>query len=121
MPTQTQNTHQLHYQVSETRFKQRQGLETILAQHYTPEKLEMCFMQENSVTQVVVENITEGNRDTTESVVNITEDISENTISDSGDRNPRVLPSTKHSSCPPVKYLSLLQIICLVTTLLVTI
>jgi len=109
-------------QVSETRFKQRQGLETILAQHYTPEKLEMCFMQENTVTQVVVvENITEGNRDTTDSVVDIAEDISENTISDSGDRNPRVLPSSKHSSSPTVNYLSLIQIICLVTTLLVTI
>ena len=94
-------------------------METILAQHYTPEKLEMCFMQENSVTQVVVENITEGNRDNTDSVVNITEDISENTISDSGDRNPRVLPSSKHSSSSTVNFLSLLQLICLVTTLLV--
>ena len=122
MPTKTQNTKQHDFQVSETRFKQREGLETILSQHYTPDKLEMCFMQENTLTQVVVvEDITEGNKDTTKSVVDMAEDISENTISDNSDRNPRVLPSVKYSSSNTIKYLSFLQIICLVLTLIITV
>jgi len=117
-------------QVSETRYKQRQGLETTLAQHYTPEKLEMCFMQENSseLTSIskVVETIEEGSRDTIHRAINATgkvsedsEDISENTISDSSDRNPRVLPSSKHSSSYTVKSVSFLQILCVVICFLV--
>ena len=93
-----------------------------MSQHYTPDKLEMCFMQENTLTQVVVvEDITEGNKDTTKSVVDMAEDISENTISDNSDRNPRVLPSSKYSSSNTMKYLSFLQIICLVLTLIITV
>merc|ERR1712106_626822 len=108
-------------QVSETRYKQREGLETILSKHYTPEKLEMCFVQENTPELVnisqVVENQTEKSRDrnttvntnTVKAAEKETEDISENIVSDTGDRSPRVFPSTKTSSSPPVKSLSFLQ------------
>merc|ERR1711874_704711 len=64
-------------QVSETRFKQREGLETILAQHYSKEKLELCFVQENTPELVnikkVLENQTVRSRDFTESVVKTVE------------------------------------------------
>jgi len=94
-------------QVSETRYKQREGLETILSKHYTPEMLEMCFIQKNSAELVnisrVVENQTEKNinidninKNTKQKVSEEkTEDISENMVSD---RHPRVFPSTKQSS-----------------------
>jgi len=110
-------------QVSETRYKQREGLETILSKHYTPEKLEMCFVQENTPELVnisqVVENQTEKSRDRNTTVntntVKVaekdTEDISENIVSDTGDRSPRVFPSTKTSSSPAVKSLSFLHIL----------
>ena len=113
----------LTFQVSETRYKPREGLETILSKHYTPEKLEMCFVQENTPELVnisqVVENQTEKSRDrnttvntnTVKAAEKGTEDISENIVSDTGDRSPRVFPSTKTSSSLPVKSLSFLHIL----------
>ena len=100
-------------------------METILSKHYTPEKLEMCFMQENTPELVnisqVLENQTEENTesDATGSKHNVTaiEDISENIISDSsdsGDRNPRVFPSTKQSSTSRVKTSSFLHFFILI-------
>jgi len=116
-------------QVSETRFKQREGLETILAEHYSKEKLELCFVQENTPELVnikkVLENQTVRSRDSTESVVKTVKkdtagDISENIISESGDRTPRVLPSSKHSSHTVIRPLSFLSIISLVLTVSVS-
>jgi len=90
-------------QVSETRYKQKEGLETILSKHYTPERLEMCFVQENSPELLniskVEENLTEKSsevkKDLNKTSDKDLEDISENIISD---RHPRVFPSTKASS-----------------------
>ena len=99
-------------------------METILSKHYTPEKLEMCFMQENTPELVnisqVLDNQTEKNAESgaTGSKDNVTaaekdaEDISENIISDSSDsidRHPRVFPSTKKSSTSRVKTSSFLH------------
>ena len=100
-------------------------METILSKHYTPEKLEMCFMQENTPELVnisqVVDNQTEKNTESgaTGSKHNVTaaEDISENIISDSSessDRHPMVFPSTKKSSTSRVKTLSFVHFIILI-------
>ena len=100
-------------------------METILSKHYTPEKLEMCFMQENTPELVnisqVLDNQTEKNAESgaTGSKDNVTaaekdaEDISENIISDFSD-------STKKSSTSRVKtssFLHLFILIILVATL----
>ena len=68
-----------------------------MSKHYTPEKLEMCFMQETTRELETINNLVE-NQTERRRVVEKSEDIGENIIGDSSDRTSKAFPSSKHSS-----------------------